>query len=396
MSTLAVRAELSKLRQLLGASDQALDFLATVPEAQLRRLRHAVSEHLFIQDRPVFRRLAWLTAQLPTAAPLLARLAGPLLAARIVSEMPAHRGAALAQRVSPAFLAELCAHLDPRSARDLILQIPVPRIIVIARELVRRRDYPTMGRFVDFLSDEAIQAALEAIPDEAELLRVAFYMDSRNRLDHVVRMLPPQRRRRAVLLALDQGSDLLDEILSLVTGVNYSLQHELGDLAAAQETAVIERIIWRVQERELWGDLLPVVSCLSPEHQRKVANLPFLKDRPDVLRSILGAADTHQLWRIVLPLVEMFDEPMRDACAQAAVSLPPAAMASATHATLVGELWQPMLDLVRRMSFAKQCEFAGVLKGFCGVDPALDRRVIDCALRYGLRPALDAAGINTA
>ena len=51
MSILGVRAELAKLGQLLGVEAQALAFLATVPEAQLRRLCDAASEHLREQPR---------------------------------------------------------------------------------------------------------------------------------------------------------------------------------------------------------------------------------------------------------------------------------------------------------------------------------------------------------
>jgi hypothetical protein len=151
-----------------------------------------------------------------------------------------------------------------------------------------------------------------------------------------------------------------------------------------------------VQLRGLWGDLLPVVANLSPAQQRKVANLAILRDEAAILPGILRAADADDLWRIVLPLVEMFDEPMRDACAGAALDLAPEAMARAAQATLVGELWEPMLDLVRRMPQAKQAEFAVVLKSLAGFDPALDRRVIARAEAHGLGAAMRAAGLEAA
>src|SRR5258708_8571540 len=104
-----------------------------------------------------------------------------MLTARIVGEMPARRAIASATHLSPAFIANGCMHLDPRCARDLIQQMPVGNVIAIALELIGRRDYATIGRFVDFLPDEAILAVLDAVPDEAELLRAAFFVDSRNR-----------------------------------------------------------------------------------------------------------------------------------------------------------------------------------------------------------------------
>lgn len=385
MSGLAVRAEMNKLRHLLELEDSALPFLESVPEAQLRRLRDAVHERLFAQDRPVFRRLARIASWLPwwLAVPLCHAI-GPMLAARVVSEMPARRAFASAIRIAPAFLAEVCVHLDPRRARELIRYIPPARIALVALELLRREDYMTMGRFVDFLSDDAIRAVLDTIPGEAALLKIAFFMDSRNRLDHVVRLMPPERRARVLLLALDDASDLLDEILLLITHVNYALKRELGDLAAAQDEAVLERIVRTAEEQKLWSDLLPVVASLSADNQRKVVNLPILRRSPAMQENILHAADAHDLWRITLPLMLFLDEPSRAVWAMVAARLPRAALERATQATLVGELWQPMMDLVRRMPREKQEEFAEILAGYGKVDPDLYWRVAACARQNGI------------
>lgn len=394
MSRLALRTELAKLEQLLGVDGGVLAYLDQTPEAQLRKLRTAISDHLFDQDRARFRRLARIVAALPSLAPWLARLAGPLLTARIVSEMPARRAAAMATRIAPTYVAEVCVHLDPRRARDLIQQIPSGFIVDIARAMIARRDYPTMGRFVDFLSDEAIRTVLEAIDDEAELLRIAFHMDSKNRLDRVVRMLSTERRRRVVLLALDEQRDLLDEILTVIASVNYALKSELGNLAAEQGDAVLARIVQRTQEAGLWGDLLPIVATLSPQHQHKVANLPILRDDPAVLVSVLQAADEHALWLSILPLAAMLDEETRNAFAMAGAQLPRAAIERAAQTVLIGELWEPMFDIVRRMPAAKQTEFAQVLGGLAGHDPALDARLLAQAQAHGLGNALAAAGLT--
>lgn len=396
MNGLAQRSELLKLRQVLSLQGQALPFLETMPEAELRRLRAAASEWLFTQHQLIFRRLARLAAWLPVwAAALLCKRVGPLLSARIVGEMPARRAAQIAVRVPVAELASICQHLDPRRARDLIQLVPHPVVVAVALEMMRQQDYLTMGRFVDFLSDEAIRAVLEATPDEAVLLRVALFIDSKNRLDHVVRLLPPERRRRAMLLALDQSRDLLNEILSLVFHVNHALKRELGDLAAEQDEQVLARIIERVQEQDLWAEMLPVVASLSDAAQRKVVNLKMLRDNPEVMPSILRAADQHELWRITLPLAELLDEPMREEFARAGAQLSTEAIQRVALAVLIGELWEPMMDLLRRMPEAKQVEFITVLKSFASVDPLLEQRVVRLAEQRGLGQALHLAGIST-
>ena len=66
-------------------------------------------------------------------------------------------------------------------------------------ELARRGDVVTMSRFVDFVADDAVRGVVEAIEDEAALLRVAFYMGSKNRMDHFFGMLPPKRLEALIL-----------------------------------------------------------------------------------------------------------------------------------------------------------------------------------------------------
>jgi len=51
-----------------------------------------------------------------------------------------------------------------------------------------------IGSYVDVLTDEIVAALEAAIDDDEALLRVAFYVESTNRLDHLVRLMPPRAR----------------------------------------------------------------------------------------------------------------------------------------------------------------------------------------------------------
>lgn len=394
--SLAVRSELAKLRQQWHLDDQALPFLEQLPETQLRELRTASSELLFAQNSVLFRRLAKLANRFSLLAPWLAKMIGPLLTARIVGEIPARNAARIAARVEPAYVAQIAAFLDPRRTRDLIQFIHKDYIVEVALALIERRDYPTMGRFVSYLNDEVLQAVLDAVDDEAELLRAAFFMDSKNRLSHVVRMLPQARRRKVVLLALDEKHPLLDEIMCVLANVNFALKRELGDLAAAQDDAVIARVIAHTQQAGLWGDLMPVVASLSQTQQKRIANLPILSQQPEVIESLVLAADQHNLWLQVLPLAGMLEEPMLQVLAQVAAQLPHAAIERAAQAVLIGEYWEVMFDVIRRMPFAKQCDFVQVLKDLSGSDALLDARLLARAKAHGLQRATDAVGLIAA
>lgn len=392
MSRLAARAEVHKLGRTLGAAEGSLAFLERLPPEMLRELRLGTYEALFSLDQKLVLRITRLLRWLPVfLLAWIARLAGPLLTARVAGEMPARRAARLARRLPPAFVADVCLHLDPRCAHDLIRALPTPTILGFAMELLRREDWITTGRFVDFLSDEAIRAVLDHIQDDEQLLRISFYVESRNRLDHVVRLLPPERLRAAILLAVDESRDILTEVMALIIHVSYALKRELGDLAAAQDEAVLNRVVQATHRQGLWADLLPTISVLSVEAQRKVVNLPVLREDPSVIASILAGAHAHRLWCDVLPLIPYMDEPMRAAVAGHAAELPRDALADAADAALLGEYWEPLLDIARRIPLARQREWADILRRYGEVDAELLARLEQRVRALGFGEAFSPA-----
>jgi hypothetical protein len=384
MSRLATRAELDKLGGALGVSPTALEFLNPVPAEQLRGLRVALYEQMFEDDRDLFRRLGALARRLPDDTVLwTAQRLGPLVTARVLAEVPSPRAARLAARAPTRFLADVCVNLDPRRTHDVIRRLSIERVIDVARELIDRGDHMTMSRFVDFLTEDAIVAVVEAIEDEGELMRIAFYMGSKNRVDHLFRLLGPDRLQRLLGRVEEQSEQLLSPFLSLLIHVSYRLKRELGDLAAAREQGSLEGLIRAVHDQGLWGDALPVVAAMSPEARHKVVNLPALAD-PAVQASIIEAADGQQLWGIVLPMVELMDDPGRDAVAQIVAAKGAQTLEVAADAALMGEHWELLLDLVRRMPAAKQEELGVIVRRLGEVDPGLMERLERRAAAHGV------------
>jgi hypothetical protein len=375
LSRLAVQAELDKLGQTLELGPEELEFLRPFPAEQLRGLRVSIYEMLFQEDRDLFQRLAAVVGRLPVgAAAAAATRAGPIVAARIAAELPARRVVEIAVRLPPAFGADVVAHLDPRRTRDAIRALPVPWLMGVAHELIARGDFITPSRFVEFLSDEAVRALEESIEDEGALLRIAFYIGSKNRLDHLFTMLPDERIERLILQVADESQDLLSEFLSLLIHVSYSLKRKLGDIAAGQGEDVLTAYVRAAHDQELWADILPVVASMSPAAQRTVVGLAILRDH-DVQSGILRAADEHALWGIVLPMIALMDDANRAAVAGILARRPRVALVGAADAALMGEHWEALLDLVRRMEPAKQSELAEIVRAFGEVDPDLLDRI---------------------
>ena len=359
VSRLAVRAELDKLGRTLELEPAELEFLDGVPAEQLRALRIAIYERLYTIDRPAFQRLGSLVARLPVRIALwLALRCRPEFVARIAAELPSGAGVALVSRVPTRFLADMCENLDPRRSRDILRQIPADVFAPVARELIDRGDHMTISRFVDFVPDATLVAVEREVVDEAALLRIAFYMGSKNRLDHLLRTLPPERLAAMLRRVQADSHELLPAFLSLLIHVSYSLKRELGDLAAAQDEPVLDGFIRAAHELELWPDLLPAVASMSPAARSRVVNLPVLAE-PAVQEGIIRAADERGLWGIVLPLIAQQGDDNREAVAAILAARGRPTLERAAYAALMGELWEPLLDLARRMPAGPQARAGG-------------------------------------
>ena len=194
--TLAGHAEVLKLARLLGTTPERLAYLERLTPEEIRALRERATVELYDNDRR-FGRVA-LASRIPPAgmtAWIAQHLFGALLCARITGLMEPRRAVDLAERMPPHFLADLAMQLDPRRAREIILLLPPWLIGEVAAELTRRGEHIVMGRFVGHMTDGALKAAFRVI-DEASLLRISYFVEEKDQLDHVVSLLAPRAPAR--------------------------------------------------------------------------------------------------------------------------------------------------------------------------------------------------------
>ncbi|HYB27848.1 MAG TPA: LysM peptidoglycan-binding domain-containing protein [Solirubrobacteraceae bacterium] len=110
-------------------------------------------------------RLAAASKLLPVGvvALLAERAFGPVLAARMAGMLEPSRVIDVASKLPAMFLADAATHIDPRCASVVIPGLPPAHLAEVTRELVRRGEFETIGRFVRHLDTEATAAALDAM-----------------------------------------------------------------------------------------------------------------------------------------------------------------------------------------------------------------------------------------
>ncbi len=355
MSQLDVLAETVKLARLLGTSEESLDYLKPLGAAQLRELRERLSEAEFARTRPIFQRVAQAAKLLPNAlvATIGEKIFGAVLCARVAGLMPSDRAVDLAMKMPDAFLADVAVELDPQSARDVIAAMPAKRVVAIALILVARADYITMGRFVGYLSESVIGAAMNAVTSDEALLRTAFFVESKDKLNALIGLLPESRLRSSILLAADDHSGLWVEALALMDHANEQWKRKIADLAADQDESVLDSMMQAAQRLQVWDSVLPIVGCMSVNSQRKVAALPGLAD-PAVLNGIIHAAEKHLLWSDLLPLVGYMHEQTRRVAAQVVEHLPREVLLNLLSTANERDLWADLVSILKLMDASEQ------------------------------------------
>lgn len=238
--SLDTQAELIKLAKLLAVEPRSLDDLKGVPAEALTLLREGLADRFYGGHRALFQKIASATRLLPTAlcASVSQKVFGPVLSARVAGEMPVKAAVDMAAKMPLPFLCDLALELDPRRARDIVRAMPVEISVAVALEMQRRREFVIMGRFVDHMSDAAIDACLKALADERVLLEIGKFMEARHRLSDVLRRLPAARQRKLLLTAA-ADPHLLQDLRGLLPHLDAALKETLRSRVEDQDPALV-------------------------------------------------------------------------------------------------------------------------------------------------------------
>jgi hypothetical protein len=342
IATLETRAEVIKLARVLGTPPDQLGYLERASAEDLRALREQATDTLFEGDHDRLHKLALASRILPASiAAVIARWAlGALLSARVTGLLVPSKAVDIANGLPAAFLADIAIELDPRRAREVIERMPAWQVGEVAAELSRRSEHVAMGRFVGYLGDEAIGGAMEQI-DDAGLLRIAFVMEGKDRLDHVVALLP-QERLAGVMHAADREG-LWPEALDLLDHLSDERKGSLAEIAAAE--GLLESLAETANAEDLWDAVLPVIPLMSDGSRLSLARLRIVEDR-DALAAILQTAGEHDLWAALLPLVDHLPSGSRDTVASLAAGFDQSVLERILAVVRDRDMWASLLPLV--------------------------------------------------
>ncbi|MEV0247441.1 hypothetical protein AB0H76_12685 [Nocardia sp. NPDC050712] len=296
MSDLVTRAQITMLAQLLEVDAEQLRGLERLGADTVEELRIGLSSALFDALATVFTRVSKLAPLIPDAlAATVAMKAVPSevagRAGGAVGMDHQHRAATLMVRMSSGYLADAAPYVDPRVIPFFAPKLPFTLLVPTADELLRRRDYLTAARFVEYATDEHIREFERHVQDDVAIVRTAAMVSRTEVLNRILRAAPPARRTRLAATVAAGEPETVAAALSLLGRIDAEFA---GPMSSAVFEGLDERELARVCALIIEGravpELLDVLGYLSDATVRGLVATGHLSDTV----ALEGAATTNR------------------------------------------------------------------------------------------------------
>lgn len=306
MTTLAARAEVIKLARELSVDPERLDFLREADAEDLRRFRGRLAEELDAPHRPMFRKLAAASKLLPNqiTVKIAMKYFGPMLCGMVASELTADRAASLMNHIPVEFLADATQYVDPSAAEPIIQGLATEKMVPTMKELLRRKEYVTLARFLGAVTDEQLLSVVPLVETGEDLLMTGFYAEVTDRFETVVSELPEERIKSIVRAAVDL--DRFAEALTLMQHLTEDTRARVANATADLGDDVLTQMLESAHREGAWAELIPVAASMRADNLHKLVNLDVWDD--EALTGVILAAKREDLWASLGPIIEQLDD----------------------------------------------------------------------------------------
>lgn len=278
MSSMArVHAQLQILARLLGAQEAQIASLERLTAEEVEALRSAISDYMFDDLAPIFARVNKVVPMIPDylAAKVLTMVVPPEVAGRgagAVASDHAHRANGILKVVSPRYLADAAPYIDPRAIPTVVPEVKGELVGPAARELLRRGDYVTAARFVEFATPRLIDEMHECLDDDEGILLAGALVMSAERVSDILRAVPEERRRRIGQVIASADDQVVVAALTVLERIEDSVAREVAQAwFAALDGEGVARVVVLAGERDLGFELESVSRLLDSDDSDRLA-----------------------------------------------------------------------------------------------------------------------------
>ncbi|MGW5317692.1 hypothetical protein [Nocardia thailandica] len=301
-------AEIAKLARVLGVDPTELDFLLTRSPESIKAFRDQITDEMSGRDVQRMQRIAAAVKLVPrpVAALVAEKALGPALAAAVAGAVEPARAVAIAESLSPRFLADATVLLDARRAAQVIERVPDKLAAEVARELIERGDYLTMGRLAGSMPDSVLRAALPQAAD-ADILQVGLHLEERSEAERLLGMV---HDRVPGMVQTMYAEEKWADAISLLDLIGPRERARMADIVAGQDDEILDGLLTAVTELDAWDALLPVAAGMAQPGLARLAQRPVMHEAATLTR-ISEVSLRQGLWLELLPLVQFLTAEQR-------------------------------------------------------------------------------------
>jgi len=269
--------------------------------------------------------------------------------------------------LSPGFVADACVDFDSGARGDLIRHDSRRSRVEVARELLRRGDVITMGRFVEFFSDDTIRPVQAAIEDDGN----CFASPSSSTLETVSTTSSGRGRRahRATFAssATQRSRDLWTETLALGHPRELRAPSRARRARGGARRSGADGIRGGCAGKGALGRHPTGGRVDVGSEPAKAGQLRALRD-PGVLEASFAPPTKTTTGASSCRWCGSWTDDCGPSSARSALGCRVLRWSAPADAALMGEQWEALLDIVGRLPSAKQKEFADVVARYIEVD----------------------------
>ncbi|MCX8564372.1 hypothetical protein OS122_26120 [Mycolicibacterium mucogenicum] len=279
MADILTRAQLSLLAALLQTDTASLASLERLGADDLKSLRGAMSDALFDEQAEAFARVGRLAPLVPNAlvVTVAQRAVPPEVAGRVggaVGLAHGDRAIGVLSGLKPAYLADAAPYVDPRVIPHFAPRLPAKLLIPAAKELLRRRDYLTASRFVEFATDELIVAFERAIDDDEGIILTGVLVSDTHVMNDIMRAAGPDRSVRMARAAAAGEPEVLAALLSLLNRIDPELARPaVTELLGHPDVDVVVHVLEVARTEGVVTEVLEISAALDGEARARLASL---------------------------------------------------------------------------------------------------------------------------
>lgn len=291
------RAQLTLLADLLQTDTANLSSLERLGAEDLKALRSALSDNLFDEQAEAFGRVGKLAPIMPNAlvSTVAQRAVPPEVAGRAGGALGlahADRAIGVLSGMKPAYLADAAPYVDPRVIPYFAPRIPARLLIPAAKEMLRRRDYLTASRFVEFATDELIVDFEKGIDDDEGIIFTGVLVSATDVINDILRAAGRDRLLRMARMAARAKPDLLVALLSLLNRIDPELaEPAVTELLGNPDPDVVARVLDTAAGEGALAEMLELSAILEGEALERLGLAPNMHD-PEFVQQCIEAADT--------------------------------------------------------------------------------------------------------